>query len=230
MTRKDICDKARNTRRKYLAESFEKRFWKRVNKNTGTECWHWAAGVGSRGYGEVKRVGVKMVASRAAYEIANGPIPEGMYVCHKCDNPRCVRPDHLFVGTCRDNIRDSVKKGRFGACKLTPKQVEEIRMLSEKYSNKDIAKMFGVAPNTISYIITGRGWKSVTGGANRSRGHVGVFSGVKNPCCKLTENDVLEIRKAYKPIYGSLTKLANKYGMTISGIRRIVHRFNWKHI
>ena len=114
-----------------------------------------------RGYGEVKRAGEKMLDHRASYEMNTGLIPDGRYVCHKCDNPPCVRPDHLYLGTCRDNIQDSVKKGRFGACKLSPDQVVEIRELAKSIPQKHIAHKFGVRPNTISQIVTGVRWASI---------------------------------------------------------------------
>lgn len=82
------------------------RFWPKVEKTDG--CWLWTANTRPNGYGLFGSVG----AHRVAYELCVGPIPSGMYVCHRCDNPACVRPDHLFVGTQLDNMRDMVTKGR----------------------------------------------------------------------------------------------------------------------
>ena len=91
------------------------RFWQKVIRHDG--CWGWAGSVGSTGYAQMgsrKGEGVwrSMKASRFSFELHVGPIPDGMCVCHSCDNPICVNPEHLFLGTQLDNMKDKVKKGR----------------------------------------------------------------------------------------------------------------------
>ncbi len=88
----------------------EERFHSRTTRGEG--CWSWQGYVGAKGYGLYELHGVSMQAHRAAWIIANGPIPKGMCVCHECDNPRCVRPDHLWLGTNAENTRDRDIKGR----------------------------------------------------------------------------------------------------------------------
>lgn len=92
----------------------EDRFWLRVGKTEDDSCWLW---LGSRkerngGYGQLSFYGRFAYAHRVSWHLSNGPIPEGAQVLHKCDNPPCVRPDHLFLGTQADNVRDMFRKGR----------------------------------------------------------------------------------------------------------------------
>jgi hypothetical protein len=88
------------------------RFWRSVAK-TQEGCWEWQGRRGAKGYGVfVWDTGKPVLAHRASYTIARGSIPAGLFVCHHCDNPKCVRPDHLFVGTNADNMKDGYTKGR----------------------------------------------------------------------------------------------------------------------
>ena len=89
------------------------RFWEKVPAPLGDECMEWTGHRNQSGYGQHGRDGKRWMAHRISYEMHNGPIPQGMQVCHHCDNPPCVRPDHLFLGTARDNARDRQNKGRF---------------------------------------------------------------------------------------------------------------------
>lgn len=85
-------------------------FWKFVQKSEG--CWEWSGNRWNSGYGRFFYHWKMIPAHRFSWEIANGPIPNGLYVCHSCDNKPCVRPDHLFLGTHQDNIADMMQKGR----------------------------------------------------------------------------------------------------------------------
>lgn len=92
-----------------FSKSFDERFWEKVFKTT--TCWIWT-GATAHHYGQIKRDGKKVGAHIVSFELANGELPTGMKVLHKCDNPLCVRPDHLFSGTLSDNMVDCVAKGR----------------------------------------------------------------------------------------------------------------------
>lgn len=105
-----------------VAKPITERFWPRVNKAgpihavLGTPCWLWTGAPDNRGYGRLSTTlgGSVLKAHRLSWEIANGAIPEGLCVLHRCDNPPCVNPEHLFLGTRPDNARDMADKGRHG--------------------------------------------------------------------------------------------------------------------
>lgn len=135
-----------------------------VKKDDG--CWIFTGRLDKEGYGTIKvggKYGRPQQAHRIVYEHYNSKIPEGLFVCHKCDVPACCNPDHLFVGTPRDNMLDMIKKGRNvrtigernGNCKLKREQVDKIRSDTRKYS--EIAIDYGVVKSTISVI---KNWKS----------------------------------------------------------------------
>jgi hypothetical protein len=90
--------------------SQDERFWKYVEKGDG--CWTWNGSIGSAGYGQIYYNGKVSKAHRVSYEINKGPIPDGLWVLHECDNPACVNPDHLHVGTAQDNSDEKIKRGR----------------------------------------------------------------------------------------------------------------------
>jgi len=108
-----FCSIACANRAKRKPEDPAVRFWRKVSKTDS--CWIWMAGVTSSGYGQFmvgKSPSIKAYAHRFSWTLAHGPIPDGLFVCHRCDTPRCVRPDHLFLGTARENMHDALRKHR----------------------------------------------------------------------------------------------------------------------
>lgn len=159
------------------------RFWALVDKNGPTPaqadlgpCWVWNGCVDSWGYGHFKVSGVVRRAHRFSWEMAREPVPPHLVVCHRCDNPPCVNPDHLFVGTQADNIRDMAAKGRLrwvcgeksGRSVLSESDVLRIReRLSSGTKHAVLANEFSVSRQLISAINTGRIWRCLPLGGGR---------------------------------------------------------------
>ncbi len=164
-----------------LGQSAEKiasiatRFWEKVNK---TEyCWEWMGAYNYFGYGRIWVKEGRIRAHRLSWELHFGAIPPGLVVCHKCDNPKCVNPDHLFLGTQKENLMDAFNKGRRSAigppshsmkgdthplAKLTTADVVAIKVaLKSGISASQLAHRFNVAYNTIDHIKHGYRWSHI---------------------------------------------------------------------
>lgn len=146
-------------------------FWEHVDRSGGpSSCWPWKHGLDSNGYGSITRKPRVYSTHRVAYTLAVGPIPDGIYVLHRCDNRPCCNPDHLFLGSHADNMADMKSKGRGrsgnkgGAAahnkKLTQLQVDEIRRRYPGESQPALGREFGVSASQISRIVTGKRWSA----------------------------------------------------------------------
>lgn len=130
--------------------------------NITDTCWIWIGSKGKHGYGALCFGKNKNdSAHRASYKLFNGPISNDLHVCHTCDNPSCVKPGHLWLGTTQDNKKDQILKGR-GGLKLKEKDVVEIRKLYDNgIGSNTIARLFNVTCSTISNIAKRRLWKHI---------------------------------------------------------------------
>lgn len=170
--------------RTYVRTTLAERFWPKVNKAGPTvrrelgPCWLWSGSVMTNGYGCIREQGKTMTAHHASWLLAGkSPPPKGIFLCHRCDDRRCVNPAHLFEGTPGDNTRDAVAKGRMvqqhspermprgsthHEAKLTEEQVREIRRLAAGGRSKlSIAKQFGVSDTLIGYVVRRKFWRHV---------------------------------------------------------------------
>lgn len=178
----------------------EKGFWSRVTKHP-TGCWLWASkSTNGTGYGVLNLNGKRGYAHRISWEIEHRkPIPRGGVVRHSCDNPGCVRPDHLVLGTQRDNVYDMLKRQRFRAsgpsmsgeanpqAKLTTDDIIAILACykTKRFGYRRLARFFGVSPMAIKMIVEGKRWIHVI-----TRGQDGVersaLIGKVMPTCRVS--------------------------------------------
>lgn len=152
-------------------------FWSKVDKNGPVpshrpelgRCWLWTGGTSPLGYGRIRVSAPRRVelAHRLSYAMKHGPVPEGLFVCHHCDNPACVNPEHLFVGTHEENMQDMVAKGRNvgsrGHRLLDEERVREIKLMLRDTGmpHKEVAARFGVSRQLIDSISRGALWSRV---------------------------------------------------------------------
>jgi len=149
-------------------------FWAKVDRGGSTECWNWTGCKIRDGYGTFRCGDRKQLAHRVSWFIAHGEVPAGnhhgtMCVLHHCDNRACVNPDHLFLGSHQDNIRDMVAKGRQskpkgaanGRAVLTEEAVRRIRNIGKDVNQYVLASEFGVTRQHIGQIINRKRWKHI---------------------------------------------------------------------
>jgi len=198
------------------------------------------------------------MAHRLSWELTNGP-PGDKYVCHKCDNPRCVNPDHLFLGTHQDNMDDMVAKGRRfavstsgagpsnGAAKLTADEVRSIRRMyaAGGQSQAQLGQRFGVVGVVVSRVARRLSYANVCDTCDvldcadpghrlwdlRDNTHrrVGKQDGSNNNAAKLTEAKVVEIRRR-AALGESQASIASSYSVSTSSIGLVVNRVTWTHV
>lgn len=166
-----------------------------IKRITFTEggCWEWTGCTTDFGYGQINIGGKKWLTHRLSYRLFVGEIPSGLKICHRCDNPPCIRPDHLFLATQKENIDDMMVKGR---------------------------NMHKVCPETLA-----RGDKN----GSRTKPE-SVRRGEKIEWHKLTDEDVIEIRRSFNEGEMSAPELAVKFNVIVQTINKVVQGYTWKHI
>ena len=195
-----------------------------TNTQYNGDCLEWTGYIASNGYGRLSINSLPALVHRIAWEIANGPVPEGLCVCHHCDNPRCIFPGHLFISDAKGNQVDCIQKGRSKClsfkgerhlkAKLTEEQIMEIRASNEQ--GKALAERYGVAQTTISDIQKGKSWQHlpITDKHSTNKTH------------KLTTTDVMAIRHSSE---GS-NVLAKRYGVSRRTIDDARYGHTWIHL
>lgn len=167
-------------------ETLESKFWSKVKKGRSLDdCWEWTASKFKAGYGQLTHGYAEgehknLKGHRVSYEIHFGAIPDGMLVCHRCDEPSCANPRHLYLGTWQDNVQDMIVKGRRydtsgannGQAKITAKIAEQIRKeyakndptfnryQRRKWSQAKLGAKYGITQTVVSNIVNGNYWKN----------------------------------------------------------------------
>lgn len=194
-----------------MDERLIERFWSKVDVRGPDDCWEWQERSRHEyGYGILANAGGERRAHRISWEIHHGTPPGSLHVLHKCDNPPCVNPSHLFLGTPRDNVRDMHKKGRrVYKTTLSDDDAEIVRIMyhERRMTQKEIARKFGVSSALVSNIVKEQG------GAKRFRLRK-----------RLSEKECIEIAAAF--LNGeSVNDLLNKYSVSHMTIRRAIEQY-----
>lgn len=217
-----------------MARDIVDRLLSRIKVNAAG-CFEWQGWRGRDGYGEMEIDGKQKKAHRVSYETFRKPITPGMLVCHHCDNPRCINPAHLFLGTHKDNTVDAASKNRmeYGErrcnAKLNDDLVREIvRRHNAGEFMRDIAKAVGISARVAGKVVRGEAWVRVERPAAISTGRR-CKKGSSLPQAKLTEKDVCEIRRLSSE--GVTTyRIAKQFSVNYNSIKAVVNRQSWKHV
>lgn len=207
--------------------TLEDRFWEKVKFSQEDEgCHEWQGALSVElGYGMFNDNGKTVKAHRFAWKLAFGKYSERC-VCHKCDNPKCVRIDHLFEGDYLDNNQDMVRKERHGRMKFTHAKVRRLRSLYSRHkdilSHRRIAEWFGVSKATISHLLGGRNWAM-------AEGEPATGEGKRRYNTKLDAEKVREIRRR-RALGEKLSSLSCAFGVCESKISKIARGECWNHV
>jgi hypothetical protein len=217
-----------------LTQKESQKFWSRVQIVEGDGCWLWTAGKTGSGYGAIRMHGRQCLSHRIAFEDAYADVPPGLKVLHTCDNPPCVRPDHLWLGTSKDNTDDMCAKGRnaFGEdhpiAKLKCQDVENIRaMRAAGVSANAISEWYGVPYSSVAAIIDNRYWNHVGHETDKSINTKAKGSAINT--AKLTEEQIPVIRNLHAQGWPS-GMIASQFGVHKNTITRILQGIGWKHV
>lgn len=146
-----------------ISDKVAERFWLLVDRRGPDECWLWLGARQAKGYGRLCYRSALVPAHRLSFGLHFGPIPSGMLVCHRCDNPPCCNPAHLFLGTPRDNAQDMTRKERGGTTKLSAEVVAEMRRDCRRgLTLSEVARRNHIARSTARRAVYGVGWSHIS--------------------------------------------------------------------
>lgn len=247
-------DHAREVRNLLSDPAVANRFWSKVDRDGPVpehcpdvgNCWIWNASKSRRGYGSFhagprRGIGRSLKANRVSWMLAGGELAKGQCVCHRCDNPSCVRPDHLFAGSQLDNIQDMKRKRRarsrdqrgelHSLTSLTDDIVLEARKrVRDGETVAAVARSLGIQKGTLWNAVRGNHWAHLPGAVpNLEDKYRNTSKGSAHGCHKLTESDVAAIRA--RKAKGELQRsIAADMGVSETLVSAIVRRVIWRHV
>ena len=197
-------------------------------------CWNWTGKKDRMGYGRCSFEGKKQFTHRISHKVFKGPVPDDLCVLHSCDNPACINPDHLRVGTQEDNAGDMLSRNRASvgerhtASKLNNESVMKIvKLRNDGMTIADIARNFDVASTTVSSVLRGHTWSHLTG---IERATIGPkLRGSMCHASKLCDADVIEILRLSESGMGG-RDISKLFPISESGVSGILLGKSWKHI
>lgn len=222
----------------------EDRFEQQYEVNEETGCWEWTGTRHNFGYGQFGVDGGTMGAHRYSYKLHNDGIPDGAHICHKCNNPPCVNPDHLYAGSPKSNAQDAIEAGSFpheGSTKSGEENRhshinnDDVRKMRERYANSDVtytelSDEYDISMGAVSRMIRGESYKDAGGPTDIDTHSRMARRGEKANTAKLKESDVAEIRSVYSNEDISMADLGDRYGVSASAVCSIVNHETWDHI
>jgi predicted DNA-binding protein YlxM (UPF0122 family) len=217
----------------------EERFERQYKVDDESGCWVWTGATEGGGYGTIGVNGGSMGAHRYSYKLHNGEIPEGAFICHKCHNPPCVNPDHLYAGDAKTNAQDAIDNGDWpelygeeqGHASLTNAEAESLR--NEYAAGATVAELsddYDVSAGSVSRIINGKSYPNAGGPIATDTYERMAKRGEDVENSKFTETDVREIRRTYAEEDVTMAELGDRYDTSSSAICDIVNRNTWQHV
>lgn len=210
------------------------KLWSKIDIGLENECWMWKGCQSTAGYGVIRINYILKYAHRLAWELHNEKsIPPKISVCHSCDNPPCCNPDHLFLGSQADNMRDAKNKGRMPhgvlhhGTDLTEKDIRKIRYLGQTdIPHQEIGDYFSISRMSVNDIIHKRTWGHIDPEYKPPKKK---SKGITHPNAKLTEDNVRQIRRLSNEGHYPIA-LAIMFGVSRGTIEPILKGETWKHV
>lgn len=184
-------------------------------------CWNWDKELNASGYGIIRISNTAILAHRFSYEFFNEQINNDLCVCHNCDNPKCVNPEHLWLGTHDENMKDAAKKHRMpGSPKLNSDDIiQMVAMFNDGYSTNELSDIYGIDRSYVSVVISGKTWKHLDI-SNRP-----ISTRTNKVSTTLFQSEIDEMRRIRPTM--TITELAEKFNCSRTAVQRIVNDMQW---